>query len=450
MNARTITPLDNALARAEETRKMTNWGLLLPFPLILAGVALLQYLDPGQVATAHQPAIAPWYKDPFLISILVVYAFGQLTMFYQVHIMRRGVGKVKSVIKTVIATGTRVPLLELENRLMAQKSPGHLSDLILRWVQSGTRKEVDPIQLLMDQATEKRLKTMHKKVAIHALVNRTMLKLGFLGTLIGLMMTFPPMKEAILTLDPKNVEKGMSYIEHIAMAIDGDSYAILTTLLATGYSLMIELLSIQLLRAMLGRFEQTNAFVDEWATAELSPWVTEQTPKQGDPDDVLLRQKAFQEMLLQIEKEFQGKIMELHRNSHQYIGEIHLKSQQHWGQVQRDSEGLFVQARQDSDIRMREMQEDTLKLVGGMLQNNAQQMNEIQSGLNRNVDALGKTVKFVTEKMAELVPMQQQHGRRMDELLAYERQYRSFLDAQSQVGIPRHLKPELIRQPEVN
>jgi hypothetical protein len=94
------------------------------------------------------------------------------------------------------------------------------------------------------------------------------LKLGFLGTLIGLLLTFPPMQSAILSLKSSGGE--LTFVTDIAKALDGDNYAIFTTLIATGLSLLIELITIQLVERSFGRFEHMNSHVEEWLLAEAS------------------------------------------------------------------------------------------------------------------------------------------------------------------------------------
>ena len=450
MQVSIATPLDNALAQALRTGALVRRAFLLPVPLIAIALILLQTFAPGHAATVGQPAVLPWYKDLFLIGIFVVYVFAQLVVVAQLKTIARGLSKVKAVVIMLATAGPRAPVQELQARLASLNAPGHLTDLVARWLQMGLKGEIDTVKALMEQASHKRQKSVDRKLSIHNNINRTMMKLGFLGTLIGLMMTFPPMKDAILTLDPKNIEKGASYIQLIAGAIDGDQYAILTTLLATGFSIFIELLTIQTLKSICGRFEMVNAYVDEWSTAELQPWMRENYAPKNDANSALAQQKAFQEKLLEIEGQFQVKMGELHQASQRFIAGLLQNSQESWARVHEESEVFFNHAREESENRMRGMQEESSRRLGGLIQHSAGQLEEIQNNVNKNVDLLGKMVKVVAERMGEFVPLQQSYGRRMDELLAYERQYRSFLEVQSQVSIPRHLKPEANHNRENN
>jgi hypothetical protein len=296
----------------------------------------------------------------------------------------------------------------------------------------GAKGDTTPLAAMMDHATLRRMKNMEKKVGVHASVNRILLKLGFLGTLIGLIMTFPPMREAILTLDPKNAEKGSSFVEHIAGAIDGDQYAILATLIATGLSILIELLTIQILKRIGATFEAVNGFIDEWSITELQPWIREQVSGKDDIGKSLMQQQAFQQKMLDLEREFQGRLLDLKESSQKHITalfqgsqeswtRLHQGSQENWMRLHKESESMFVKALKDTETRI----------------------HETQAGVSKNVDMLGGFVQHIAQRMGEIPPLQLTFAKRMDELLAYERQYRSFLDAQAQIHVPRHLKPEM-------
>ncbi|GEM_PF-2265703 len=437
MNPNASSSLDLARANAVQTGRILTWAALPPLPLIALGAILLQIFAPGHGTTANEHAVAPWYRDVFLLSIFSVYVFGQVVAWSQVRTLGRGLRKVKAVLAALTAMGdvaAAVPgsfFQDAQARLQAVRAPGHLSDLLQRWFRLGAAGDAAPINALMERGAWRRAKSVEKKVSLHATLNRTMLKLGFLGTLIGLIVTFPPMKLAILTLDPKNVEKGASFVQHIAGAIDGDQYAILTTLIATGFSLFIELLTVQILKTLCARFETVNGAVDEWCLTELQPAIRRRT-EAGDMQGTLARQRAFQEQILQLEKQFQ----------------------ENWIQAQKESEARFLQGQAASAERLWEawrveekglahLQQDSLQRLGAVMQANGAAVVEIQETLTRGVDTLGRVVRSVSEKMQETVPLQQLYGKRLDELLTYERQYRSFLETQERVNVPRHLKPEV-------
>jgi hypothetical protein len=428
--------LDLARANADQAGRILKWAGLPPLPLILLGAALLQFFSPGHAATATEAALAPWYRDVFLLAIFAVYVFGQAVALSQARTLGRGLRKVKTVLQAMgganASPGASAAFLhDLQARIQAARAPGHLSDLVLQWLRLGLAGDAAPINSLMERGAWRRAKSVEKKIALHATLNRTMLKLGFLGTLIGLIVTFPPMKLAILTLDPKNAEKGASFVQHIAGAIDGDQYAILTTLIATGFSLFIELLTIQILRTLCARFETVNASVDEWCLVELQPAIRRMA-ESGDMQGQLARQRAFQEQVLQAEKQFQ----------------------ENWLRAQQESEARFLQGQAAASARLGEawrqeeaglarVQQESFHRLSAVLQANGKTAEEVQLDLARGMDSLGRMVRTVSEKLHETVPLQQAYGKRLDELLAYERQYRSFLEAQERITVPRHLKPEI-------
>jgi hypothetical protein len=125
--------------------------------------------------------------------------------------------------------------------------------------------------------------------------------------------------------------------------------------------------------------------------------------------------------MIEMEREFQGRLLELKDSSQKHITALYQGSQENWMRLHKESEGMFVKALQDTERRIL----------------------ETQAGVNKNVDMLGGFVQHVAQKMGEIPPLQLAFAKRTDELLAYERQYRSFLEAQSQVTLPRHLKPEV-------
>ena len=418
MHALLPSPLDEARANADRTGRLLRWAGLPPLPLIALGALLLQIFAAGHAAGPNTPAVLPWYKDAFLGSLFAVYVFGQLTALAQVRGLGRGLRKAKAALGA-LPRSIATPIPDMLARLQAVKIPGQLSDLVGQWLRLGMDGDASPIAALMEKAGRKRAKAVEKKIGIHATLNRAMLKLGFLGTLLGLIVTFPPMKSAILTLDPKNVEKGASFVQHIAGAIDGDQYAILTTLIATGFSLFIELLTVQILRAVCTRFEAVNAGVDEWCLIELQPALRRAAAT--DPEAMLARQRAFQERMLQAEREFQ----------------------EQWLRAQAESQGRLQQAWRSGETAIAQMQRESLMAFGASLQANGQKAIEAQNAVAASLESLGRVVRGVAENVQQIVPMQMQFGRRQDELLAYERQYRSFLEARDGATIPSHLKPEL-------
>ncbi|MGL1887782.1 MAG: hypothetical protein OCD76_14795, partial [Reichenbachiella sp.] len=78
----------------------------------------------------------------------------------------------------------------------------------------------------------------------------------------------------------------------------------------------------------------------------------------------------------------------------------------------------------------------------GKITANQNKITEMQGNVTSNVSKLGESVQESGQQMEKLVPLQKAFGDRVEELAAYERQYRSFLSAQGSVNVPSHLKPE--------
>lgn len=432
-----------ARANAERTGRILSWAALPPLPLILTGAFLLQHFAPGLEADGLHAAVPPWYLDPFLLAMFAVYAFGQGAALLQLRTLKRGLGKVKAVLAALAASPAAsagslppgagfAPFHDLQARLAALRVPGHLADLLNSWLRLGLSGDPAPIQSLMERGAWKRRMAVEKKIALHATLNRTMLKLGFLGTLLGLIVTFPPMKAAILTLDPKNVEKGASFVQHIAGAIDGDQYAILATMAATGLSLFIELLTVQVLRMACQRFEAVNAGVDEWCLTELLPAVRREASAPQDMDGMVARHQGFQQQMLDLERRFQEAWQKLQA-----------ESEARFLASQAETERRLVEALRRNEERLLGWQAESAQHLAAALEANGRNMTDLQQGLGRTVDGLGRHVRSVSESLDAIIPLQQGYGRRLEELVAYESQYRSFLDARDAVRVPRHLKPEI-------
>jgi hypothetical protein len=65
----------------------------------------------------------------------------------------------------------------------------------------------------------------------------------------------------------------MRFVRDIACAIDGDQYAILTTLVATALSVLVETLSIQVLERFFGGFEKIYGHLSDWYVCVVLPIV---------------------------------------------------------------------------------------------------------------------------------------------------------------------------------
>ena len=240
---------NNAL---QELRRNSRLALVVPIPMLVAA-----YFGFGIFS-------AQWYKDPFIACIAVVFVVGQLFAMFQHRLFLRGSRKAKHVLEALQELkqngieGVLVKLRSLE--------PGHFRDLMLRAIKPLQVGDATLTQNLFDNAASRRSVHENRRMSQHISINRIILKLGFLGTLIGLLLTFPPMKEAMLSLNGSEGE--LKFVTHIATALDGDRFAIFATLIATGLSLLIELVTIQLMERSFGRFENINSLAEEWLVSE--------------------------------------------------------------------------------------------------------------------------------------------------------------------------------------
>jgi hypothetical protein len=146
-------------------------------------------------------------------------------------------------------------------------------------------------------------------ISIHVSLNRTTLKLGFLGTLIGIIMTFPPMKRAVMSLSGSEGE--LKFITDIALAIDGDEYAILNTLIATGLSVLIEFVTIQILERVLLGFDLVNSHINDWNLTRLQPWIRVQHGPEAKMQALDDRRSKLEQALMHAQRALEGHLAHL-------------------------------------------------------------------------------------------------------------------------------------------
>ncbi|MFP4165283.1 MAG: hypothetical protein ACLFQB_15215 [Chitinispirillaceae bacterium] len=291
--------LDVARKHLENSKNLTTLSMALPLPLICGAVLGFFYFQPT------------WYTDPFLWAILALFVFGQLGALVQYISLRAGAAKAQKTLSVVKGQGDSPDLQTLQQKMFMDAPPCQIRDGILRWIQLGVQGETRGMERMMDHAAVRRDQVANKIISFHSTVNRTTLKLGFLGTLIGLLMTFEPMKQAMLSLQGSQGE--FKFINDIVKAIDGDAYAILTTLFATGLSIFIELLTIQVFDRILGQFEMVNNNLDDWCLIHLQPRIK---------DNALASEKKHMEELARLQKEFTEKITAIHNSMDMQLKEL--------------------------------------------------------------------------------------------------------------------------------
>jgi hypothetical protein len=337
---------DRGLARIAKAARVS---MIIPLPVLALATAGFFHLE------TH------WYKNPFLAVIFGVFVLGQVMVVRQMRGLVIGARNTARSLAVLTAAGDEPDLDRLRAALHENAPPGHLRDLLLRWIELGLRGETHGSEALLENAWDRRAIHDHKSVSFHVSLNRTTLKVGFLGTLYGLLITFPPMKNAVLGLADSDGE--MKFIRDITAAIAGDELAILVTLGATALSVLIEMVTVQVLERTLGGFDLVNSHINDWNLTRLQPWIRK-----------------------------------------------------------RYAAGAKDRA---------------LDLQAGLGTKLAEAQDAMDRNLGRTLEAMAKTSKQI-EMLAQVQVMV---GRRVQELVDYEKQYRGFLSAKHQGAAPPHLDP---------
>jgi hypothetical protein len=232
-----------------KVRRIALGGYFAPLPLLVLGFGGTTLLDRA------------WMYNPILSIILALFTLGQVMLFKHLTTIRTGAQRTLETLAVLKAAGPSPELEGLRDEL-ARTKPGHTRDLALHWVEIGLQGNSDGAENLLENATERRYIRDHKLAGLHVSINRTILKVGFLGTLMGLLFTFPPMKRAILGLSSSNGE--MAFIRDIAKAIDEDGNAILATLVSVAFSMLLETVVVQALERMLIGFDLSDRHLADW------------------------------------------------------------------------------------------------------------------------------------------------------------------------------------------
>jgi hypothetical protein len=395
------SPLRQAQTALARIRSVARLASLLPLPIVGVAVVTL-YLS-----SSH------WFQDPFLAFFLglifVVFVAGQITAWVQLRRMRPEIARTEKTLTLLMEAGEDPNLDELRRKLASQIPESPLRDLILRWLDLGIEGTVDGYETLLENDLDRR--TLHDNgiLSLHATINRTTLKLGFLGTLIGIILTFPPMKRAVLGLSDSEGE--LRFIKDIALAIDGDQYAILSTLAATGLSILVEFVTIQTLENILGGFDVVQSRVNDWKVICLQPAIARRREDKGLAEGLEGSQARMELALMQAQQTMETHLTEL-------TGAMHAAGLQ-LEQVLRIQ---TVVAK-----RVEELAEYD-KLATAMLQS--------QQALEAHLAGLSDGLRTSASQLGQVVQVQSLLGKRVTELTEYEKQYRSFLAAKQQASAP--------------
>jgi hypothetical protein len=395
------SPLRNATASLARVRKVIRLGLLLPIPIIvIAAVSMIAV----NVLLFQNAFLAL-----FLAIIFVVFVAGQLIAFSQLRAMRQPLVSAEKTIQALIEAGAEPDLEALRDRLEQDVPEGSVRDLVLKWAELGVEGRTDGYEMLLDDALDRRALHDNRLLGTHTMLNRTTLKLGFLGTLIGIILTFPPMKRAVLGLSDSDGE--LKFIRDIALAIDGDQYAILSTLIATGLSILVEFITIQLLERILHGFDLVQSDVNDWNAVVLQPAVGRR------------RQGA--------DLEKSNARMEIALIQAQQTMEQHLK-------------GLTVALREASQQlgQVVDIQVAVSKRIDELagFERLAAAMIVAQQTLDKNLEGIQKTQHGSEAQLGQIAEAQSQLSKRVAELSEYERQYRAFLGSKQKAAAPDNLR----------
>ena len=123
-------PLQQARRALIRTRKLARNSKFVPIPVIgLAAAAFFQY-------ESH------WYLNPFLSLIFAIFVIGQVMAVLQMRRVQMGVGNTGKSIQILAEAGDEPDLAVLRQKLLDSAPPGHMRDLLLRWIELGLATRV--------------------------------------------------------------------------------------------------------------------------------------------------------------------------------------------------------------------------------------------------------------------------------------------------------------------
>jgi hypothetical protein len=380
---------------------MLNLATLVPVPvIIIAAISMV---------TVNVFVFQNAFLALFLGIIFVVFGAGQLIALRQLRAMRGSLASAEKTVQAMIEAGAEPDLEALRDRLNTEVPEGPIRDLVLRWTELGVDGRTDGYEMLLDDALDRRAILDSRMLGLHGTINRTTLKLGFLGTLIGIILTFPPMKRAVLGLSDSDGE--LKFIRDIALAIDGDQYAILSTLIATGLSILVEFVTIQTLERILNGFDLVQSDVNDWNTVCLQPAVARR--RQGAD---LEHSNARMELAL----------IQAQQTMEQHLAGLTVAMREAARQL-----GQVVDLQASVGKRLEEFAGYD-RLVAAMAQS--------QLTLEMNMKGINDTVRASTSQIDAVSQSQSQLALRVTELSEYERQYRAFLSAKEEASAPDNLR----------
>lgn len=411
-------PIDLALAQLNRQLFFIVITFLIPPTLVAFVIAALTFaqgkiyppvLDAAGVLVENS---GKWYYDPFTIVIVVLFIFGQvmaLRQFIDFHKIFIRMRKLIRVISNSDDLEELADLRQLADRLRNSVPHSDIRSLVLNWLDYRGDSTVKRNDVLENNNYIRMDLTREKTSYLHVMLNRITLKLGFLGTLLGLMRTFPKMKNAILSLEGGQGE--MTFINDIAAAIDGDQYAILTTLIATLLSLFGEFLTIQFVNRFSVNNEIIMSYLTDWYHTRVEPlYANGSSDSIGRMEDQFSRAEEVLAKNMQVlstlaakNAEQLAKLADFHNTIEKRVTEL-----------------------ESYETHYRKMMETKGKA---------------EEHLAGNISVLTDVAEKTGGQLKGLVSSQEIIGARVETLQQYEEQYRSLISAKDAAGIPNHLRP---------
>lgn len=243
--------------------RVLSWA---PLPLMAGSILAVRFFDPR------------WYSNAIIVAMLALFTAGQIAALLQFRTLEKGGRTAAESIRALMRMAEH-PDPDAFRRAVFALPLSHVRNLVLSWIDLGTRAGDTRGLQLLDNARERRDLADGKILGFHVSLNRNILKLGFLGTLIGLLLTFPPMRAAVMGLGDSGGE--LKFINDIAAAIDEDAYAIQATLIAMGFSFLLEAVIVQILERLFLSFQMVDSHLGDWYILSLLPWLQSHSPAQG-------------------------------------------------------------------------------------------------------------------------------------------------------------------------
>src|SRR4051812_7260268 len=133
-------PLQQAKRALVRIRKLARNSSFVPIPVIaFAALGFFKY-------EAH------WYLNPFLALIFALFVVGQVLAVLQLRRVQAGVRSTGKSLQILAEAGDEPDLTSLRQRLLDAAPPGHMRDLLLRWIELGLRGEVGGSESLLNNA----------------------------------------------------------------------------------------------------------------------------------------------------------------------------------------------------------------------------------------------------------------------------------------------------------